>query len=56
MKRKINYKILDGRDKQEEFRDCVLNTLNELPEGEGLCVIKDFEPFSTISVNGKTWL
>ncbi|PXY02095.1 histidine kinase [Marinifilum breve] len=45
MKRKINYKILDGRGQTEEFKDCVLNALEEINEGEGICVIKEFEPF-----------
>ena len=45
MKRKINYKILDGRGKTEEFKDCVLKALDDIKEGEGLCVIKEFEPF-----------
>lgn len=44
MKRKINYKILDGRGKSEEFRDCVLRVLEELPKDDGICVIKEFEP------------
>jgi DUF438 domain-containing protein/uncharacterized protein (DUF2249 family) len=44
MKRNINYKILDGRGQTEEFKDCILNVLNELPAEDGICVIKEFEP------------
>ncbi|NOU58336.1 PAS domain-containing protein [Marinifilum caeruleilacunae] len=45
MKRKINYKILDGRGKTEEFKECIVSALDEIKEGEGICVIKEFEPF-----------
>ncbi|MCL3781964.1 DUF1858 domain-containing protein [Prolixibacteraceae bacterium JC049] len=45
MKREIKYNKLDGRGKNEEFKDCVLTALKEIAEGEGLWVIKEFEPF-----------
>ena len=45
MKKEIKYITLDGRGKSEEFLECVLDALKGLQVGEGLYIIKDFEPF-----------
>lgn len=45
MSKNIAYTTLDGRGKTEEFQTCVLNALIELKPGEGLHIIKEFEPF-----------
>lgn len=45
MKKDIVYITVDGRGEHESFRDCVTKVLESLKPGEGLHVIKDFEPF-----------
>lgn len=45
MSKNIRYTILDGRGKTEEFQQCVLDALQKLQPGEGLHIIKEFEPF-----------
>ncbi|MDF2613422.1 MAG: hypothetical protein K0S71_1208 [Clostridia bacterium] len=45
MKRNIAYKTIDGRGEHESFRDCLTKAVEELKPGEGIHVIKDFEPF-----------
>ncbi|WP_074463618.1 PAS domain-containing protein [Cellulosilyticum sp. I15G10I2] len=45
MKRDITYKTIDGRGEHESFRDCVTKAIEDLKPGEGIHVIKDFEPF-----------
>jgi DUF438 domain-containing protein/uncharacterized protein (DUF2249 family) len=50
MKKEIKYIILDGRGKSEEFLQCVLDAVKGLQVGEGLYIIKDFEPFPLYSI------
>ncbi len=45
MKKDIRYKTIDGRGEHESFRDCLTQAVNEIGHGEGIHVIKDFEPF-----------
>jgi len=45
MKKDIVYITVDGRGEHESFRDCVTKILETLNPGEGIHVIKDFEPF-----------
>jgi DUF438 domain-containing protein/uncharacterized protein (DUF2249 family) len=45
MKKDINYITIDGRGEHESFRDCITKAIKELKSGEGIHVIKDFEPF-----------
>jgi DUF438 domain-containing protein/uncharacterized protein (DUF2249 family) len=45
MKKDIVYITVDGRGEHETFRDCVTKVLETLSPGEGIHVIKDFEPF-----------
>lgn len=45
MKPQINYVTLDGRGNENDFQQCVLTALADLKTGDGLHVIKDFEPF-----------
>lgn len=45
MKKQINYKTIDGRGEHESFRDCVTKAIEDIKPGEGIHVIKDFEPF-----------
>lgn len=45
MSKNINYITLDGRGKDEEFQKCILDTLKDLKSGEGIHIIKEFEPF-----------
>lgn len=45
MKKEIVYITIDGRGEHETFRDCVTKALADLKPGEGIHVIKDFEPF-----------
>lgn len=40
----IKYKELDGRGKTETFQSCVLDALKNLENGDGLHIIKEFEP------------
>lgn len=50
MKKEIKYITLDGRGKSEEFLPCVLDTVKGLQAGEGVYIIKDFEPFPLYSL------
>ena len=50
MKKEIKYITLDGRGKSEEFLQCVLDATKDLQVGEGLYIIKDFEPFPLYSI------
>lgn len=45
MKKDINYITIDGRGEHETFRDCITKAIQELKSGEGIHIIKDFEPF-----------
>ena len=45
MKKDIAYITIDGRGEHETFRDCITNAIEDLKPGEGIHVIKDFEPF-----------
>ena len=45
MKKDLNYKTIDGRGDHDSFRDCVTKAIEEIKPGEGIHVIKDFEPF-----------
>ncbi|QNO15990.1 PAS domain-containing protein [Alkalicella caledoniensis] len=45
MKRDLNYITIDGRGEHDSFRDCVTKAIENLKDGEGIHVIKDFEPF-----------
>lgn len=45
MKKDIKYITIDGRGEHESFRDCVTKAIEDLKPGEGIHVIKDFEPF-----------
>lgn len=45
MKKQVNYIIIDGRGDHESFRDCITKAIKDLKAGEGIHVIKDFEPF-----------
>lgn len=45
MKRHIEYMTIDGRGEHENFKDCVTQALKKLEPGQGLHLIKDFEPF-----------
>lgn len=45
MKKDIVYITVDGRGDHESFRDCVTKVLETLNPGEGIHIIKDFEPF-----------
>lgn len=53
MKSDITFIKLDGRNQQEEFHACITDTLKELQPGEGLHVIKDFEPFPLYELMAK---
>ena len=45
MKKNIIYITIDGRGEHETFRDCITKAIENLKPGEGIHVIKDFEPF-----------
>ena len=45
MKKDIEYITIDGRGEHETFRDCITKAIEDLKPGEGIHVIKDFEPF-----------
>jgi hypothetical protein len=45
MKKEIPYITLDGRVEHESFRDCITQAIKKLKPGEGIHIIKDFEPF-----------
>jgi DUF438 domain-containing protein/uncharacterized protein (DUF2249 family) len=45
MKKDIIYITIDGRGEHETFRDCITKAIEDLKHGEGIHVIKDFEPF-----------
>lgn len=45
MKPDINYIQLDGRGKTEEFHKSMVDALENLTPGNGLHIIKEFEPF-----------
>ena len=45
MKKDIAYITIDGRGEHETFRDCITKAIEDLKAGEGIHVIKDFEPF-----------
>ncbi|BCN31632.1 PAS domain-containing protein [Anaeromicropila herbilytica] len=45
MKKNIDYITIDGRGEHETFRDCITQKMKELKTGQGIHVIKDFEPF-----------
>ncbi|MPM36033.1 hypothetical protein SDC9_82628 [bioreactor metagenome] len=45
MKKDIKYITIDGRGEHESFKDCVTKAIEDLNPGEGIHVIKDFEPF-----------
>ncbi len=45
MKKEVNYITIDGRGDHESFRDCITKAIKDLKAGEGIHVIKDFEPF-----------
>lgn len=45
MNSEIKYIELDGRGEEEKFHTCVLDALKELKLGEGIHIIKEFEPF-----------
>lgn len=45
MKKNIAYITIDGRVEHETFRDCITKAIESLKPGEGIHVIKDFEPF-----------
>jgi len=44
MKLDIDYKLLDAREEHESFRDCVIEAIKHLEVGQGLHVIKEFNP------------
>ena len=41
---KIEYIELDGRGKDESFQNDVLDAITKLKKGQGLHIIKEFEP------------
>ena len=45
MKKDIHYRTIDGRGVHESFKECVTKVMKELNPGEGIHIIKDFEPF-----------
>lgn len=45
MKKELNYITIDGRGEHDSFRDCVTKAIDNLKDGEGIHIIKDFEPF-----------
>ncbi|WP_084281457.1 PAS domain-containing protein [Alkaliphilus transvaalensis] len=45
MKKEFKYITIDGRGEHDHFKDCITKAIQELKEGEGIHVIKDFEPF-----------
>lgn len=45
MDKEIKYITIDGRGEHESFRDCITKAVEELKPGEGIHIIKDFEPF-----------
>lgn len=45
MKKDIVYITIDGRGEHETFKDCITKAIEDLKPGEGIHVIKDFEPF-----------
>jgi Uncharacterized conserved protein len=45
MKQNMEYITLDGRGEHEAFRECITQKMKELKPGQGIHVIKDFEPF-----------
>ncbi|QZT35536.1 PAS domain-containing protein [Halosquirtibacter xylanolyticus] len=49
----IVYIELDGRGENESFINCVLNTVNNLSEAEGIHIVKDFEPFPVYDIMQK---
>lgn len=44
MRLDIDYKLLDAREEHESFRDCVTEAIKHLDIGQGLHIIKEFEP------------
>lgn len=52
----IKYTQLDGRGKDGTFQQCVLDTLNKLQKGEGLQIIKEFEPLPLYALMEKKGL
>jgi hypothetical protein len=44
MRKEVKYTTLDGRGESETFMDKVLGALEKLAPGEGLHIIKEFEP------------
>ncbi|MBU3145067.1 PAS domain-containing protein [Clostridium sp. CF012] len=45
MKKDIIYITIDARGEHETFKDCITKAIENLKPGEGIHVIKDFEPF-----------
>lgn len=45
MRKDIEYITIDGRGEHDGFKDCVTETLKKLKSGEGIHIIKEFEPF-----------
>ena len=45
MKKELSYITIDGRGDHDSFRDCITKAIQDLKAGEGIHVIKDFEPF-----------
>lgn len=41
----MKYITIDGRGEHETFRDCITKAVQDLKAGEGIHIIKDFEPF-----------
>lgn len=53
---KIKYTQLDGRGKDETFHQSVLDTVANLKKGEGLHIIKEFEPLPLYALMEKKGL
>jgi DUF438 domain-containing protein/uncharacterized protein (DUF2249 family) len=52
----IQYLKLDGRGENETFQNCVLDALKKLEKGEGLHIIKEFEPLPLYALMEKNGL
>lgn len=45
MEEQIKFITIDGRGEHDAFKDCITQAIKDLKPGEGIHVIKDFEPF-----------
>lgn len=53
MMKPIKYITIDGRGDHDTFRDCITKAIHDLKPGEGIHVIKDFEPFPLYEMMNK---